>query len=211
LSYFNPSAFGFADSRKQPPAHVVDYLLKESLQTQILYYFRNPKPGMARLVKRQLLPVALFSLWSSVSLAASATREALIDQIETQYVSTAMFASDSPVVSSILQPAMTANPGVSAETWQSVKKETAEALTKVITEKGSTMDVLIRSSLESFSDKELKELSQVISDPSFRKFQAAMSGPAAQQQLHAGMAKLGVELAALINTVLVNHHLNEVH
>jgi hypothetical protein len=57
----------------------------------------------------------------------------------------------------------------------------------------------------------LKELSQVISDPSFRKFQAAMSAPAAQQQLHAGMAKAGMQLVTLINTVLVNHHLNEVH
>jgi hypothetical protein len=162
-------------------------------------------------VKRQLLPAALLALSTSVSLANSAAREALIDQIESQYVATAMFASDSPAVISILQPAMTANPGVSTETWQSVKKETAAALTKMITEKGSTMDVLIRSSLESFSDKELKALSQVLSDPSFRKFQAAMSGPAAQQQLHAGMAKAGMQLAALINNVLVNHHLNEVH
>jgi hypothetical protein len=162
-------------------------------------------------VKRQLLPAALLAFSSSVSLANSAAREALIDQIETQYVATAMFASDSPVVISILQPAITANPGVSTETWQSVKKETAAALTKMITEKDSTMDVLIRSSLEPFSDKELKALSQVLSDPSFRKFQAAMSGPAAQQQLHAGMAKAGMQLAALINTVLANHHLNEVH
>ena len=162
-------------------------------------------------MKRQLLLAALLALSSSVSLANSATREALIDQIETQYVVTAMFASDSPVVISILQPAMTANPGVSTETWQSVKKETAAAMTKMITEKGSTMDVLIRSSLESFSDKELKALSLVLRDPSFRKFQAAMSGPAAQQQLHAGMAKAGMQLGALINTVLVNHHLNEVH
>ena len=162
-------------------------------------------------MKRQLLLAALLALSSSVSLANSAAREALIDQIETQYVATAVFASDSPAVISILQTAMTANPGVSTETWQSVKKETAAALTKMITEKGSTMDVLIRSSLESFSDKELKELSQLLSDPTFRKFQAAMSGPAAQQQLHAVMAKAGMQLAALINTVLVNHHLNEVH
>jgi hypothetical protein len=135
----------------------------------------------------------------------------LIDQIEIQYATTAMFASDSPVVSSVLQPAMTTNPGVSPEIWQSVRKETAAAMTKMFTEKGSTMDELIRSSLESFSDKELKALSQVLSDPSFRKFQAAMSGPAAQQQLHAGMAKAGMQLGAVINAVLVNHHLNEVH
>ncbi len=84
-------------------------------------------------------------------------------------------------------------------------------MTKMFTEKGSTMDALIRSSLESFSDNELKALSQVLHDPSFRKFQAAMSGPAAQQQLYAGMAKAGLQLGALINTVLINHHLSEVH
>ena len=162
-------------------------------------------------MKRHLLLAALLALSSSVSSANSAPREALIDRIETQYVATSVFASDSPVVISILQPAMTANPGVSKETWQSVKKETAAAVTKMITEKGSTMDVLVRSSLESFSDKELEALSLVLSDPSFRKFQAAMSGPAAQQQLHAGMAKVGLQLGTLINTVLVNHHLNEVH
>jgi len=54
-------------------------------------------------------------------------------------------------------------------------------MTKMFTEKGSTMDELIRSSLESFSDNELKALSQVLGDPSFRKFQAAMSGPAAER------------------------------
>lgn len=152
----------------------------------------------------------LLALSCSVSLANSASREALIDQIETQYVATAMFASDSPVVSSMLQPAMTANPGVSTEIWQTVRTETAAAVTKMFTEKGSTMDVLIRSSLDSLSDKELKSLSQVLSEPSYRKFQSAMSGPAAQQELHAGMAKVGMQLGAVINAVLVSHHLNEV-
>jgi hypothetical protein len=162
-------------------------------------------------VNRHLLPATLLALSSSTSWADSPTREALIDQIETQYIATAIVSSDSPVINSMLQPAMAANPGASPETWQSVRKDTAAALTKMFTEKGSTMDLLIRSSLESFSDKELKSLSLVLSDPSFRKFQAAMSGPAAQQQLQAGMAKAGLRLGPLINAVLVNHNLIEVH
>jgi hypothetical protein len=59
--------------------------------------------------------------------------------------------------------------------------------------------------------EELNALSQALSDPSFRKFQAAMSRPAAQQQQYAGTAKAGMQLGALVNIVLVNHHLNEVH
>jgi hypothetical protein len=38
---------------------------------------------MDHLMKRQLLPVTLLALSSSVSLANSVTREALIDKIET--------------------------------------------------------------------------------------------------------------------------------
>ncbi len=162
-------------------------------------------------MKRILFLGSLLALSSAVSIANSDTREGLISQIVSQYVATTMFATDSPVVSSMLQPAMTANPGVSTETWQSVKTETAAAVTKMLTDKGSTMDVLIRSSLDSLSDKEMKVLSQVLSEPSYKKFQAAMSGPAAQQQLQAGMAKAGMQLGALINTVLASHHLNEVH
>jgi hypothetical protein len=162
-------------------------------------------------MKLQLFLAVSLALASSPSPADSTTRDALIDRIETQYVASTMISSDSPMVSSMLQPAMTANPGVAPETWQSVRIATAAAMTKMFTEKGSTMDVLIRNSLVSFSDKELKALGQLLSDPAFRKFQAAMTGPVAQQQLHAGMAKAGLQLATLINAILVNHHLNEVH
>jgi hypothetical protein len=89
--------------------------------------------------------------------------------------------------------------------------EIAAAMTKMFTDRGSTMDVLIRSSMESFSDKELKALSQALGDPAFRKFQAAMSGPAAQQQLQTGMVKAGLQLGPLVNAVLVKHQLIEVH
>jgi hypothetical protein len=148
-----------------------------------------------------------------IALADSTTREGLIDGIETQYIATAMLelSSDSPVMNSVLQPAMMANPGVSSETWESVRKETATAMREMLTEKGSAMDVLVRSSLESFSDEELKELSHVLSDPAFKKFRAAMSGPASQQQTRAGVAKALSQVGPLINTVLVRHQLNEVH
>jgi hypothetical protein len=161
------------------------------------------------------LVATLLALASPIALADSTTREGLIDGIETQYIATAMLSSelssDSPVVNSVLQPAMKANPGVSSETWQSVRKETAIAMREMLTEKGGAMDVIVRSSLESFSDEELKELSHVLSDPAFKKFRAAMSAPASQQQTHAGVAKALSQVGPLINTVLVRHELNEVH
>jgi hypothetical protein len=151
------------------------------------------------------------ALSSSIALAQSAKRELLIENIETEYVSTEMFSSDSPVLNSILAPAMTANPGIPAETWQSVKVEVAAAVTKMFTEKGSAPDVIVRSSLESLSDRELKTLSQLLGDPTFKKFRAAMSNPSAQQQFRSGMAKAGMQLGPLMNTILVSHQLKQVH
>jgi hypothetical protein len=146
-----------------------------------------------------------------LSFAQAATREALINQIEAQYVSTTIFSADSPIISSILQPAMRANPGIDEATWRSVKADAAVTITKLITEKGSTLDVLIRSSLQSLSGEELKTLDQLLANIAFRKFQAAMSGPIAQQQIQSGMAKAGLQIMPLINTVLANHQLKEVH
>jgi hypothetical protein len=72
-------------------------------------------------VKRALLVLSLFAAFSPFSFANSATREVLIDQIVSQYVATTIFATDSPMVNLMLQPAMTANQGVSPEIWLSVK------------------------------------------------------------------------------------------
>jgi hypothetical protein len=164
-----------------------------------------------RMLRNCIISATLLDLSSSLSFAQSATREVLINQIEAQYVSTTIFSADSPVISLILQPAMRANPGIDEATWRSVKGEAAVAVTAMITAKGSTLDVLIRSSLQSLSDKELKTLGQLLADVSFRKFQAAMSGPIAQQQIQSGMASAGLKIMPLINTVLANHQLKEVH
>jgi hypothetical protein len=164
-----------------------------------------------RALRNRSIFATLLVLLSSLSFAQSVSRDALINQIEAHYVSTAVFSADSPIIGSILQPAMRANPGIDEATWRSVKGEAAEAITKLITEKGSILDVLIRSSLQSLSDKELKSLDQLLSNIAFRKFQAAMSGPVAQQQIQSGMAKAGIQIMPLINTVLASHQLKEVH
>jgi|SRR5580692_10284766 hypothetical protein len=101
-------------------------------------------------MKLKLLLAALLALLSSIGQADSPTRETKIEQIETQYLKAKIISSDSPIVSKILDAATTANPGVTPETWETVKREIAAALTKIFTERGSIIDRLIRGSLSSF-------------------------------------------------------------
>jgi hypothetical protein len=156
----------------------------------------------------------IFSLLALVPLIAMAqppTRDALMDRVEAEFVAGTIVAADSPVVTSMLAPAMTANPGVTSETWQSVKVELAAGFTKLLTERGGSFDVLIRNSLSSLSDKELQSLGDLLGYPAYKKFQSAMSSPASQQQMQLGMAKVAMELGPLINAILVSHQLHEVH
>jgi hypothetical protein len=180
------------------------------LLAPVLFQHYPSRKG-APVLKSKAPLFVLLALSSSIALAQPAKRELLIENIETEYVSTEMFSSDSPVLNSILAPAMTANPGTPPETWHTVKVEVAAAVAKMFTEKGSPLDVLVRNSLESLSDKELKTLSQLLSDPTYKKFQAGMSSPSAQQQMSSGMAKAGLQLGPLINTILASHHLKEAH
>jgi hypothetical protein len=57
----------------------------------------------------------------------------------------------------------------------------------------------------------LRSLGELLGYPAYKKFQAAMSSPGAQQQMQLGMAKVGMEIGPLINTILVNHQLHQVH
>src|SRR5579864_194143 len=98
------------------------------------------------------LRTALLALAPLVAVAQPPpARDALMDRIEAEFVAGTIVAADSPAVASMLGPAMTANPGVTPEAWQSVKVELAGGLTKLITERGGTFDVLIRNSLSSLS------------------------------------------------------------
>ena len=161
-------------------------------------------------MRLQLLLAALLALPASMAAGAPAARAALIDEIEAQYVSTAMFSADSAAVARVLEPAKKANPDVSAETWQSVKAEAAAAMRNVYTEKNGAIDVLMHSSLESLSVEELDRLNHMLRDPAFIKFHEAMSATATQQRLRAEGAVAGVKIGTAINKVLADHHLNEI-
>lgn len=148
---------------------------------------------------------------SLICRADAPARETMIDQIETQYLQARVISSDSPIVSKILEAAAAANPGVSPETWRTVKKEIAAAMTKIYTEKGSIIDTLIRGSLDSFSDRDLAVLNRVLSDPSYKKFVAAMSRPEAQKQMLTGTMESIPKLASSVNSILANHQLKAVN
>jgi hypothetical protein len=154
------------------------------------------------------------TLWAATGAAqesANVAREQLVEQIENQYVSTAVLTPDSPVVGSILLDAKKANPDAPSEIWDTVRSEVAAAMTKLITERGGVLDVLVRNSLSSMSEGELVTLSRILADPTYRKFLGAMADPAAARQMQLGTAKMGLQMGPMINGILTGHHLKEVH
>ena len=154
---------------------------------------------------------ALLLLFVSNSFAQTTSRDAIIEKIESAYTRTTMFSAESPFVKNMLAPAITANPGVSKEAWADIAKEVAPALSNVMAEKGGLMDTLLRTSLESLSEDELKRLESILNDPAYLKFQAAMAAPSVQRQLMQSVMSNTLKMGAAINGVLSKHGFNEVH
>jgi hypothetical protein len=145
------------------------------------------------------------------AIAGSPSHEKLVDEIEAIYFPAAVFTADSPVIKQLLDSAAKANPGVDDVTWQSVRAETATVITRLLTAKGSIVETQFRSSVESFSDDELKVIRRIFGDPTYRKYQAAMASNAAQKNALTNSTKLGLQLTSEINAILISHQLNEVH
>ena len=150
-------------------------------------------------------------LCSSVASAQTPSRDELINQIETIYARSTILSPDSPLIDMYLSTPKQANPNTSSETWATVKQEVAIAVTNVMTRKGGSMDLVLRKSLDALSDTELSRLIQLLNDPVFVKYQAAVNSPAAQKQMMQGMVGMALGLNAAINKVLVSHGLKEVH
>ncbi|HEY2146235.1 MAG TPA: hypothetical protein VGH12_09215 [Steroidobacteraceae bacterium] len=161
---------------------------------------------MHRLFYASILPLFLAGL---PTLAAS--RDDLVNQIEASYVSGTLIRSDSPIIEVLLESAKSANPNVAPDVWQSVKTDSAQAITKLLTGRGGVMDTIIRESLAPLSDKELQTLSQILSDPVYQKFQQVMSAPQTQKQMFDSMRQVGAHLVDTINGILAAHHLNTPH
>jgi hypothetical protein len=154
------------------------------------------------------------TLWAAAGAAqesANVARDQLIREVENEYVSMMVVPPDSPIVSAMIADAMKTNPGTSSDTWDTVRSEIATAMTKLITERGGVVDVLVRNSLSSMSEGELVTLSRILVDPTYRKFLGAMADPAAARQMQLGTARMGLQMGPMINGILTSHHLNEVH
>jgi hypothetical protein len=162
-------------------------------------------------VKIQACLLAILAIIPHVTLAGSSAHEALIDQIEAHYTSSIILNADSPTVKLPVDRAVAANPGVDESTWQSVRAEAATALIKLFTAKGSLLDVQVRNATDSLNESELITLNGILDNPVFRKFQAAMASNSAQKQVFSDVMKAGLGMGPLINTILVNYHLIEVH
>lgn len=148
---------------------------------------------------------------SSPAAAQTSSREVLLDHIISIYVQSAIYTADSPFTEMLLKSAKDNNPGVSRDTWLAVKKETASALSKVLTEKGGYMDTIWRMALEHMSDAELERISQILDDPAFRKFQTSMADPAIQRQMLKGLVAITLKDNMAINEILKRYGLKPMH
>jgi hypothetical protein len=162
-------------------------------------------------VKILLLPFAMLAVSPCASIADSPSREELVTQIESVYLPTKVLTADSPVIIRLLDHAIAANPGVDDATWQSVRSETAIVMARLLTGKGSILDTQFRNAVESLADGELKSLGRIISDPVYKKFQAAMASNTSQNKILSSSMTMGLQMGGEINSILVSHHLNEVH
>jgi hypothetical protein len=136
-----------------------------------------------RIVKIQAYVLAILAVIPHLTMAGSAPHEALIEQIEAHYTSSNILTAESPTVKMPVDKAVVANPGAEESRWQSVRAETAKAMARLFTAKGSLLDVQVRYATESLSDSELKTLNGVLDNPVFKKYQAAMASNSSQKQV----------------------------
>jgi hypothetical protein len=120
-------------------------------------------------------------------------------------------APDSSMITSLLAPAVSANPATPHETWQSVRLEVANGISRLLAEEGSPMDLALRKAMESLTDGDIRKLGDLFSDPTYVKFQHQLTSPAVQQQLQSGIGKAALQFGIVINQALASHQLHEIH
>jgi len=162
-------------------------------------------------VKRCISLLVFLLSWSSIAASEVQTREQLIGRVKLVYFqSHPVFSTDSPFTGVYLHPAKLANPRVSPDTWLAISEEIVRAMYKPILVKNGPFDRLLRDAMENLSDKELNRLGQILSDPAYAKFYAAMNSPATQEALLQSLAGIIPQIHSIINEILVKHGLNEI-
>jgi hypothetical protein len=162
---------------------------------------------------RQLSSILLAAVFvAGHTSAQSASREATIEHIEAlTFGQTNVYTPDSPIVALLITEAKAANPAEPQSTWDSIKAELATALAKAMTENGGPMRGVLSGALDSMSDAELNRLANMLDDPAYRKFQAALSTPSLQRRIMAASGANGARMQSALNTVLAKHGLKQAH
>ena len=146
----------------------------------------------------------LLALLCATAAAQSPSRNDLINQIEDAIGRPPPIAAGSPLVTTTLTAAKNANPEVDPGTWESVREETAAALTK---RQHSYFDTPVRGALESFTDDELKNLNRALHDPLVMRFR---EGWKKQAKAAKNLMSNVLELTVQINDILAQHQLKQV-
>lgn len=162
-------------------------------------------------MKRYAVLMLVLLLPGAMACAQSVTRDELVARIGTSYLQAAVLSADSPLFDNILLQAKSANPGASAEQWRQVKAEVVPAITGLLAGKGSPIEKLLQQSLAGMSDQELQRLLELLNDPVYRKFTAAMTSPAAQKELLGALAVASLRFNQIINAALQHQGLKDIH
>jgi hypothetical protein len=149
--------------------------------------------------------------FSSSTLAESTSKDDLINQLESLYFQQQFISVDSPFLDMYLGVAKSKNSGVSAEDWTKIKEEVAPAVAKVTMEKGGPFDLLFRESVKDMSADELRKLLIIFNEPAYKKFLTASTNPANQSKFMGAMFSYGEKVNSIINQILVQNGLEEVH
>ena len=161
---------------------------------------------------RLLVMLAASTMLSTFAHAADdPARSALLSRIETQYLTAAVVAPDSPMVDQWLTDARALNPDVRDADWAGVKSDVAGALTAALTRKGGAFEVFFSGALKTLSTADLKRLSNILGDPAFKKFQGAMASAANQRQLLQTVMGDALSMGEAVNGVLEKHGLKVPH
>ncbi|MBK6006346.1 hypothetical protein JJB11_09610 [Ramlibacter ginsenosidimutans] len=155
--------------------------------------------------------VCALLVFSSCSIAQEMPRSVALEKISASWADVQLLADNSPLGEMMVAPYRSANPGVSTEEWAAIKKELLAAFSKTFTSPQGVLDILVRKTLEGFSDAEVARLATLLDDPVYKKYQAASASPAMQQQFVRAMAASALQVGSTANSIMARHGLREVH
>lgn len=155
-----------------------------------------------------ILILSILVLVAPIASAQSDQREQLVKQITSTYSNADAISADSPMIDRLLEAAKSANRQVSEQQWKSVKTEVASAFKSLMQD---MLGATLQTALADFTVNDLSKLASILEDPIYKRFQVTMSSPMVQKQVLASQPKMGLQMIAVINTVLASHGLKQVH